>query len=641
MAEPERSSPSGSPARRPAGAALTVAALGVVFGDIGTSPLYALEAAFSAPANAVEPNHDGVYGLVSMVVWTLTMVVSVKYVTLIMRANNDGEGGILALIALVQRAAPRAAAAGGLVVLGLVGAALFYGDGMITPAVSVLSAVEGIEVAAPGITELIVPISVALLVALFVAQRFGTGVVGRFFGPVMVVWFIAIAACGLREIVRHPEILEALSPHYGAQFLVEHPLTAFVALASVALTVTGAEALYADMGHFGRSPIRRAWFFVVFPALALNYLGQGALIVSSPKTADNPFYLMVPEFAQIPMVVLATMATVIASQAVISGTFSLTNQAVQLGFLPRMIVRHTSEKEIGQVYVPAVNWLLCAAVAALVIGFQSSNRLAAAYGVAVTGTMAITTLLFFYVARHLWKTSRPLVIAGAILFLTIDLALFSTSLAKVFHGGWVPLLVGLTAFTVLTTWRTGRRLIMEKVARQEGPLEDFVEELDLRRPPILRAPGTGVFLSIDSPRTPMALRANVDRNHVLHSHVVIFVAETLKLPHVTPGDRVSVESLGYRDEDITLVTARFGYRDVQNMPATLALAASEGLDPGVDVDGASYYLSRIVVVAGGHGGMARWRKQLFVALWRNSMDPSDYFRLPDERTVTIGSRIEL
>jgi KUP system potassium uptake protein len=526
-------------------------------------------------------------------------------------------------------------------VLGLIGAALFYGDGMITPAVSVLSAVEGIDVAAPAISGAIVPISVALLVALFAAQRFGTGLVGRFFGPVMVVWFIAIAACGAREIVLHPGILGALSPTYGAMFFFQHPLTAFIALASVALTVTGAEALYADMGHFGPSPIRRAWFAIVFPALALNYLGQGALIIHDPRTASNPFYLMIPHFAQIAMVVLATMATVIASQAVISGTFSMTHQAVQLGFLPRMTVRHTSESEAGQVYVPLVNWVLCGAVAALVIGFGSSARLASAYGVAVTGTMAITTVLFFFVARRLWKTRMGLVIAGAAVFLTIDLALFSTSLSKIGHGGWVPLLVGVTAFTILTTWRTGWRLVTRKLVEGESSLREFVDDVGERRPPVLRAPGTGVFVSIDRDATPPALRANVEHNHVLHRRVVIVVVEGLKVPHVGAAERVSVDTLGYRDEGITLVTARFGFRDVQNLAAAVELAAEGGLGPDADVEQASYYLSRIVVLPAAGPGMVRWRKHLFAAMWRNSMEPSDYFRLPSDRTVSSGSLIEL
>jgi KUP system potassium uptake protein len=620
--------------------ALSLAALGVVFGDIGTSPLYALEAAFSAPGHPVPPTREGVFGLVSMVVWTLTMVVSIKYVTLIMRASNDGEGGILALIALVQRVSTRTRAVGVLVVLGLVGASLFYGDGMITPAISVLSAVEGIDVAAPSISSLIVPISVGLLVALFAIQRFGTGVVGRFFGPVMLLWFAAIGALGVRQIVMHPSILEALSPTYGASFFLDHPLTGFVALASVALTVTGAEALYADMGHFGRSPIRRAWFVIAFPALGLNYLGQGALIVHSPRTASNPFYLMVPAWAQIAMVVLATMATVIASQAVISGTFSLTNQGVQLGFLPRMTVKHTSESEMGQIYVPLVNWVLCAAVAALVIGFGSSSHLAAAYGVAVTGTMAITTVLFFFVARQLWRTRMWLVILGAAVFLTIDLALFSTSLSKIGHGGWVPLLVGVTAFTLLTTWRTGWRLLVKKV-RDGEPLGNFTAEVRERRPVVMRTPGTSVFINIGSAAAPLALRANVEHNNVMHRHVVIVDIETQKVPHVAPEERVEIDLHSHRDEDIALVTARFGYRDVQDIPAIVELASDIGLVPGTDISTATYFLSRIVIVPAGPEGMARWRKHLFVAMWRNSMDPTDYFRMPHDRTVGMGSLIEL
>jgi KUP system potassium uptake protein len=625
----------GQTARR---AALTLGALGVVFGDIGTSPLYALQAAFSH--HAVEPTQAGVYGVISLVFWTITLVVSVKYVSLIMRADNDGEGGIMALIALVQRTSP--ATRWTLVGLGIVGASLFYGDGMITPAISVLSAVEGLDVAAPRLSSLVVPISLTLLVLLFAIQRYGTGAVGRLFGPVMSLWFAALALSGLREVIQHPGILRALSPSYAAVFVVDHPGVAFVALSSVVLTVTGAEALYADIGHFGRMPIRRAWFLIAFPALVLNYMGQGALVLATPAAAHNPFFLLIPHWARIPMVLLATCATVIASQAVISGTFSLTHQAVQLGFLPRMTVRHTSSRAPGRVYVPAVNWALCAAVAALVVGFQSSSNLAAAYGIAVTGTMAITTILFFFVVRAGWRKPLWLVVAGAAAFLTIDLALFSASLTKVPHGGWVPLATGLAVLTILSTWRKGHEIVTANRTREEGPLRGFVEEVHALRPPVHRAPGTGVFLHADPETTPLALRANVEHNHVLHRSVLIVSIRSMDTPRVDPAERLAVDDLGYRDDGITLVTARLGYRDPHNLPRVLAaLAAADGAERGGDVEHASYFVSRITIVATDAPGMRRWRKALFIVMWRNQADPTAYFELPDERTVTMGSLIEL
>jgi KUP system potassium uptake protein len=620
-------------------AALTLAALGVVFGDIGTSPLYALQAAFTAHHHAVPPTQAGVYGLISLVFWTITLVVSVKYVTLIMRADNDGEGGIMALIALVQRTS--ASVRWTLVGLGIVGASLFYGDGMITPAISVLSAVEGLDVAAPGLSSLVIPISLTVLILLFAIQRFGTGAVGRMFGPVMSVWFASIALAGLREIVHHPGILRALSPSYATAFLAHHPGVAPVALGAVVLTVTGAEALYADIGHFGRAPIRRAWFFIAFPALILNYMGQGALVLATPGAAHNPFFVLVPHWGRIPMVLLATAATVIASQAVISGTFSLTHQAVQLGFLPRLTVRHTSSRTAGQVYVPAVNWVLCAAVAALVVGFGSSSHLAAAYGVAVTGTMVITTILFFHVVRERWRKRLWLVVAGAAAFVTIDLTLFSASLTKVPHGGWVALTTGLAMLTILTTWRKGHQIVTANRVQEEGPLRVFVAEVRALRPPVHRAPRTAVFLHADPDTTPLALRANVEHNHVLHRSVFIVSIRSLDVPRVNPAERVIVDDLGYRDDGITLVTAQFGYREPHDLPRTLAQAAGRGAERKTELEQASYFVSRITIVRTDAPGMRRWRKSLFILLWRNQADPTAYFDLPDERTVTMGSLIEL
>src|SRR5215210_111112 len=516
-------------------AGLTLGALGVVFGDIGTSPLYALHAVFGA---GVVPNEASVYGVISLVFWAITLIVSVKYVTFIMRADNDGEGGIMALISLVQSAAlERRFAKWALVALGIFGASLFYGDGMITPAISVLSAVEGLEVAAPDLSSFVLPITLVILAALFGVQRFGTAAVGRLFGPIMGVWFGTLAFSGLAQVVEHPEALRALSPSYGMAFLVNQGAIAFLALASVVLAVTGAEALYADMGHFGRRPIRRAWFLLVFPALTLNYLGQGALIVDDPKAIESPFFLLFPDWSRIPMVVLATFATVIASQAVISGAFSVTRQAVGLGFLPRVTIRHTSRQEIGQVYVPAVNWGIYVAVGALVIGFDSSTGLASAYGIAVTGTLAIDTILFFFVVRVLWN--RPLwqVLAGAAAFLVVDLAFFAANVPKIVHGGWFPITIALVIFVVLMTWQRGRELVTRNRTEVEGPLRAFVDEIREIEPPVHRSPGTAVFLNAGKETTPLAMRANVDHNRTLHRNVVILSIETLNVPNVPEHER--------------------------------------------------------------------------------------------------------
>src|SRR3954463_2007348 len=511
----------GKPRAHHGGAALALAAgaLGVVFGDIGTSPLYALQATFT---EAVTPDRQGVYGVISLVFWAITLIVSVKYVTFIMRADNEGEGGIMALIARVQtvKLGGRAAKVA-LIALGIFGASLFYGDGMITPAISVLSAVEGLKVAAPSLETYVIEITLVIISVLFLIQRFGTGAVGRLFGPVMGVWFTVLAVAGAASVVHHPGILRAVSPTYGASFLVEHGAVAFAALGSVVLTVTGAEALDADMGHFRRPPIRRAWFVVVFPALILNYMGQGALILRSPGSVDNPFFLLFPHWARLPMVFFATVATVIASQAVISGAFSVTRQAVQLGFLPRLTILHTSRQEAGQVYVPAVNWGIFAAVVALVVGFGSASHLAAAYGIAVTGTLAIDTLLFFVVVRVLWKKPLWVAIAGGSAFLLVDLTFFAANLPKVAHGGWFPLAIAFLIFVVLTTWQRGREIVTEKRTVLEGPLRDFVEEIRDPAQPISRSPRTGIFLDANPDTTPLALRANVDHNCVLHENVVI------------------------------------------------------------------------------------------------------------------------
>jgi KUP system potassium uptake protein len=628
----------GDGAPRGRDAALTLAALGVVFGDIGTSPLYALQTVFSIDDGAVRATQGDVYGVISLVFWTITLIVSVKYVTFILRADNDGEGGIMALTALVQRARAKTAT---LVLLGVIGAALFYGDGMITPAISVLSAVEGLKVAAPSLEHLVIPITLAILVALFAIQRWGTHRVGRLFGPIMAVWFVILATAGLREVVAHAGILKGLTPSYAVAFVVDHPGVAFIAMGAIVLVITGAEALYADMGHFGRAPIRRAWFVLVFPALTLNYLGQAALILHHPGAIANPFFLLLPHWSRIPMVVVASMATVIASQAVISGAFSITRQAIRLGFLPRLTVRHTSEQEIGQIYVPGVNWGLLVAVIVLVIGFGSSTALASAYGVAVTGTFLITTTLFLVVARSSWGWSARRAWAVAAIFLSVEALFFAANLTKIFHGGWLPLVIAAAVSTVLLTWQRGRRIVTANRTAEEGPLQAFIDTLHESQTSVRRVPGTAVFPNPSIETTPLAMRANVEHNHVLHESAVIVSAESVGVPHVPPSERVSVDDLGYADDGIAHVTARFGFQDEPNLPESLRLAKANGLECELDLADASYFLSRITIRATDAPGMRRWQKNLFTFLARNAASPAEYFCLPSERTVTMGSTIEL
>ena len=624
--------------------ALTLGALGVVFGDIGTSPLYALHAVFSADDGAVKPTEVDVYGIISLIVWSVTVIVSVKYVTFIMRAGNDGEGGIMALVALIKRTGlQNARTQAALVAAGLFGVALFYGDGMITPAISVLSAVEGIEVAAPSLESVVLPITVTVLTGLFVIQRFGTHVIGRIFGPVMILWFGALAVAGIGRLVHHPAILRSLSPHYALDFIVQAPGIAFIALGSVVLAVTGAEALYADMGHFGRPPIRRAWFFIVFPALTLNYMGQGSLILDDPSAIENPFYLLIPEWSRVPMVVLATLATLIASQAVISGAFSVTRQAVQLGFLPRLQIRHTSEDEIGQVYVPAVNWGLFVAVLALVIGFGSSAKLATAYGIAVTGTLLIDSILFLVVVRVMWRKPLWMVAAGIAGFVTVDLLFLAANVTKIPHGGWFPLLIGAVIFLVLTTWDRGRAEVTAARVKAEGPLQAFVDRMHASVPPVRRLPGAAVYLNPTRGTTPLALRVGVDRIHGIPEEVVIVTVQTTTVPHEPQDRRVVFDHLGYQHDGYSHITLRFGFQDRPDIPAALALARRT--PPGLEVDfnpyHATYFLSHITIVPDRSPGMARWRKALFLTMARNATSPADYFHLPAERVVTLGSQIKL
>ncbi|MHB8659082.1 MAG: potassium transporter Kup [Solirubrobacteraceae bacterium] len=622
---------------------LTLGALGVVFGDIGTSPLYALQAVFAADAHAVRPTTPEVYGVISLVFWTITMIVSVKYVTLIMRADNGGEGGIMALTALIEGLRfGHARAKMALVMLGILGASLFYGDGIITPAISVLSSVEGVKIAAPGLTALVVPLTVAVITILFAIQRFGTQRVGNLFGPVMAVWFGVLALLGAWEIARHPAVVEALSPVYGARFFLDQGAVAFIALGSVVLAVTGAEALYADMGHFGRAPIQRAWFLLVFPSLTLNYLAQGSLILRQPAAATNPFFLLAPGWARLPLVLLATVATVIASQSVISGAFSVTHQAVQLGFLPRMRIRQTSEREIGQVYAPAINRLLFITVVGLVVGFGSSAALASAYGVAVTGTFMLNTILFLAVARLLWRRSRRLIALGAVIFLGIEITFFAANLTKIAHGGWLPLLIAAASMTVLATWRKGHAIVTANRRAQEGALEAFIQQLGTHDPPLVRVPGTAVFLNSHRLTTPLALRANVEHNHVLHENIVIVSIETARVPHIPAADRLLADHLGDPEDGITRLCARHGFQDELDVPAVLGLAAQQELLEGhCDLATATYFLSQITIVRSDTPGMSGWRTQLFLALAHNADHPVQHFRLPDDRTITIGERIKL
>ncbi|MEV0335616.1 potassium transporter Kup [Nocardia sp. NPDC050717] len=624
--------------------ATIVAALGVVFGDIGTSPIYTMQTVFNpADPHPVPVSRDNVFGIVSLIFWSVTVIVTITYVTLAMRADNDGEGGIMALITLLRRwSAP-----GGkrtamfLAALGIFGASLFFGDSMITPAISVLSAVEGLKVVEPELEELIIPITAVIIVVLFLVQRKGTAVVGRVFGPVMIAWFTAIGAAGISGITEHPDILRAISPTYALGFLFGHFHIAFFALAAVVLAVTGAEALYADMGHFGRKPIARGWLALVFPACMLSYLGQGALILSDPANIASPFFLLVPGWGRLPMVLLATAATVIAAQAVITGAFSVAYQAAQLGYLPRLRIVHTSESTIGQIYVPWINWLLMVSVLVLVFAFRSSAALAYAFGMAVTGTITITTLLFFYVARARWQTPLWLLALGAVPLVAVDLLFLGANLTKLVHGAWLPLLIGIIAFTVMTTWQRGRDIVTAARERLEGPLQQFVDDLRADRPTTFPVPGTAIFLNRGKETTPLAMRANVEHNHVRHQHVAIVSIATDPVPRVPAEERLTVDHLGHGDDGIVHVTARYGYMDRPDVPGVLRLLDAEATEGRLDLDHASYFVSKIELRRGDEPTMASWRKRLFIATSYITADAADYFALPRDRTVIMGSHIDV
>ena len=624
--------------------ALIVGALGVVFGDIGTSPIYTIQTVFNpSDPHPVPISTDNVYGVVSLIFWSVMIIVTLTYVTLVMRADNDGEGGIMALITLLRRwrGTRGRRTAMTLAALGIFGAALFFGDSMITPAISVLSAVEGLKVVQPGLEQWIVPITALIIVALFAVQRHGTAAVGKSFGPVMIVWFMAIGACGVYGIVDHLEILKALSPTYALKFIVGHFGIAFFALAAIVLSVTGAEALYADMGHFGRRAITRGWLGLVLPACTLSYFGQGALLLGDQTAVSAPFFLLTPEWARLPMVVLATAAAVIASQAVITGAYSVASQAAQLGYLPRLRITHTSESTIGQIYVPWINGVLMVSVLTLVFAFRSSVALAFAFGMAVTGTITITTLLFFYVVRTRWGTPLWLVLLGAGFLVLVDLMFFAANLTKLVHGAWLPLLIGLTAFTVMTTWQRGREIVTRARAQAEGPLREFIGQLHGPQPLLLIIPGTAVFLNRGKETAPLAMRANVEHNRVIHEHVVIMSIETLPVPRVPDAERVVVDDLGYARDGIIHVSANFGYMETPNVPDALRLLDPAQTEGVIDLENASYFLSKLELQKGTAPTMAAWRKRLFIATSYITADAAEYFGLPLDRTVIMGSRIEV
>jgi KUP system potassium uptake protein len=619
-----------------------IGALGVVFGDIGTSPIYTVQTVFSpGDPHPVRVSEVSVLGIASLIFWSVTIVVTVTYVLLVMRADNQGEGGIMALITLIRRGAGPRRTKAVLAALGIFGASLFLGDSMITPAISVLSAVEGLKVAAPSLSDLVIPITAAIIIALFLVQRLGTASVGRVFGPVMLVWFVVIGVCGISGIAKHPSILRALSPTYAIDYLVNHFGTAFFALAAVVLAVTGAEALYADMGHFGRAPITRAWLIVVFPACILSYMGQGALILDNPANISSPFFLLVPSWAQWPLVILATAATVIASQAVITGAFSVAHQAVQLGYLPRLRIIHTSADTYGQIYVPWINWLLMVSVLTLVFAFQSSVALAFAFGMAVTGTITITTLLFFYIVRHEWRKPLWVVLIGGGALLTVDLLFFAANLTKFVHGAWLPLLIGVTVFTILMTWQRGRQIVTDRRKYAEGSLRVFLDDLHTRRYPVRRVQGTAVFLNRTSVTAPLAMRASVEHVHALSEHVLIVSVNTLTVPRVPPSERISVDDLGYTDDGITHIEARFGYMETPDVPSALALVDPAQCEFPLDLDSASYFVSTVELRSGTGHELPGWQKRLFLATAHITADAADYFGLPRDRTLIVGSTIEI
>ncbi len=610
---------------------LTLGAIGVVYGDIGTSPLYAVRESVAAAVGAGNAaSEPAVLGILSLIAWSLILVVTVKYVLILLRADNRGEGGTLALMALAHRAVVRGGSI--VIMLGIVSAALFYGDAILTPALSVLSAVEGLKIVTPAFEPYVVPISLVILFALFAVQSRGTASVATLFGPITLVWFVALAAAGLWHISQTPDVLRAFDPTHGIGFLATHRFIGLVTLGAVFLAATGAEALYADLGHFGRGPIRFAWLFVALPALTINYFGQGALLLANPKAIENPFFLLYPDWALLPMVALATAATVIASQAVITGAYSLTRQAVQLGLLPRLEVRHTSAAQAGQIYMPRVNWLLLTGVLLLVLLFRSSSALASAYGIAVTGTMVVTGMLAVVVIHKVWRWSAWAAVLLIGPFLLIDLTFLGANLLKVHDGGWVPLALGAAIMAVMITWRRGSRILFDKTRKSEVPLKSLIGSLE-KKPP-LRVPGTAVFLTGDPGFAPTALMHSLKHYKVLHEKNVVLTVETVDMPRVDPADSVHIERLG---ETFTRVVLRFGFMETPNVPKALAVARQLGWR--FDIMSTSFFLSRRTLRPAARSGMPRWQDQLFIMIARGANDATDYFHIPTDRVVEVGTQV--
>ena len=613
--------------------ALTIGAIGVVYGDIGTSVLYAVKEVFGSGHVPFTPAN--VYGIMSIFFWTLTVIVSIKYVVLVLRADNNGEGGLIAMLALASQAVkdqPRLRKV--LLAVGIFGTALFYGDGVITPAISVLSAVEGMEVISPALKEWVIPITLVVLFMLFVVQKRGTAGIGKFFGPITLVWFMAIAALGVFHIVQHPEILSALSPHHALLFMWRNPMVTFIILGAVVLCVTGAEALYADLGHFGKRPIRLAWFAVAMPALTLNYFGQGALLLANPEAVKNPFYMMAPDWALVPLVVLATAATVIASQALITGAFSVTKQVIQLGYLPRLNIQHTSVRDTGQIYIPFVNWGLFAAIVLAVVMFRSSTNLAAAYGIAVTTDMLITTILTFFVVRHGWKYPLWLCIAATGLFFIIDFTFWASNLLKLLQGGWFPLVIGGVIFTLMMTWKQGRQMLNEKIRADALDLPSFLKAVFVTPP--TRVEGTAVFLTAEPGTVPNALLHNLKHNKVLHDHNLFVTVRSHEVPWIGLSKRAEIESLGH---DCWQVVLHYGFKNDPDVPRALMQIRDRGCE--IDPMTTSYFLSRDVVVPTIGGGMAAWREKLFAQMHHNASGAADFLHLPNNSVVELGSKIEI
>ena len=618
-------------------ASLVVAAVGVVFGDIGTSPLYTIKEMFN-PHFGLTPDASTVKGLLSLGFWSLILVVTLKYVLVIMRADNDGEGGIMALTALAQRSLKSGSRLSYVVgILGIFGASLFFGDGMITPPITVLGAVEGLAVISPRLADWVVPLSLVILFGLFAGQRFGTAKVGRVFGPVMVTWFVVLAALGVYNIIDNPIVLRALSPTWAISFFADHGWHALLVLGAVVLTVTGGEALYADMGHFGVKPIRWGWFGFVLPALVLNYFGQGAVLLESPRAVANPFYMSAPDWAQIPLLVLATTAAAIASQAVITGAFSVTRQAIQLGYLPRLQIRHTSRDTIGQIYVPSINWMLFGAVIVLVLAFRSSSNLATAYGLSVTGTMLIDTLLLAVVAYTRWPGARKWVLPLCALFLVIDLAFLIANGEKLLTGigAWVPLFIGVAAFTMMRTWRRGRELLREEIRKEGIQLDSFLPGLMLAPP--VRVPGTAVFMTADKGVVPHALLHNLKHNKVLHVQNVLLTVETLNVPYAPKGERLKISSIG---DEFYRVVVKFGFMETPDVPQAL-MQSCDQCDVTFDPMDTTYFASRETIVAGYHRGMPVWRDKLFALMHRNASPATGFFHIPGNRLVELGAQVEI